>query len=252
MELFVLLMIFIMGTIFGSFFNVVGYRLPKGESIVYPPSHCPKCKRNLKPLELIPIISWLFQKGTCKNCKQKIGLFYPIFEFITGAMFVLNYIVFGPTLEFGLGLIFISSLIIIIISDYQTMIIPDEIIILTILSMVVYSFISKDTNVFIISLNGFISGAIMFSIKTFGDHLFKKESMGGGDIKLLFVFGMYLGFELAIITIFLSSFLALPYSIYVVKVKKSNIVPYGPFLAIAAAFLFLIQTDFLTIITILA
>ena len=249
MELFIIIMFFLFGLIFGSFFNVVGYRLPKEESIVNPPSHCPNCNKRLTPLELIPVLSYIIQRGKCRNCKTKIGLFYPIFELITGILFALTYIVFGLNVELIISLIFVSSLIIIFISDYQTMIIPDEIIIFALVSKVIYALVTNDISVLSILLNGLIASSLMLLLKKFGDKAFKKESMGGGDIKLLFIFGMYLGFELAIITIFLSSFIALPYSLIVLNKNKEHIVPYGPFLAIAALILYLSQIDFMSIVT---
>ena len=91
------LLMFIIGTIFGSFYNVVGFRIPKNESIIFPPSHCPKCNKRLKTLELIPIISFIMQKGKCKNCNQKIGIFYPIFELITGLLFMISLRIYDYT-----------------------------------------------------------------------------------------------------------------------------------------------------------
>ncbi len=252
MELFIIIIFFLFGLVFGSFFNVVGYRLPKEESIVNPPSHCPSCNKRLTPLELIPVLSYLIQRGKCRNCKTKIGLFYPIFELITGILFAITYIMFGLNVDLFISLIFVSSLIIIFISDYQTMIIPDEIIIFAILAKVIYALVSSDISLIGILLNGLIAASLMLLLKKFGDKAFKRESMGGGDIKLLFVFGMYLGFELAIITIFLSSFIALPYSLYILNKNKEHVVPYGPFLAIAALLLYLSKVDFMSIVTMLS
>ena len=86
------IIIFIIGTIFGSFYNVVGYRITKGESIVSPPSHCPNCNHKLGFLDLIPIFSYIFSKGKCRYCKEKIKPFYLVFELITGLLFLLAYI----------------------------------------------------------------------------------------------------------------------------------------------------------------
>lgn len=252
MEIIIIITLFILGLVFGSFFNVVGYRLPKEESIVHPPSNCPICKHRLTPIELIPVLSWLIQRGKCKNCKTKIGAFYPIFEFITGVLFVFTYLVFGLSIELIIGLIFVSSLIIIFISDYQTMIIPDEVIIFALIAKLIYSLYAGDVSFFMVLFNGFVAALFMLLLKKFGDVVFKKESMGGGDIKLMFIFGMYLGFPIAIITIFLSSFIALPYSIITINKNKEHIVPFGPFLAIAALMLFLLQVDFMSVITILS
>lgn len=245
--------LFIFGLVFGSFFNVVGYRLPKEESIVSPPSHCPVCNHKLTSKELIPVLSYLIQKGKCANCKSKIGVFYPTFEFLTGVLFVLTYLSFGLSVELIIGLIFVSSLIIIIISDYQTMIIPDEVIIFALVSKIIYSLLtsSVQATLFVV-LNGLVAALFIYGLKKFGDYAFKKESMGGGDIKLLFIFGLFIGFDMAIISIFLSSFIALPYSIYALKKNNNHVIPFGPFLSIAALIIFLLQWDFMTVITFLS
>ena len=93
MNCFIGLFIFVIGTVLGSFYNVVGWRLPRGESIVSPPSHCPNCNHKLKILDLIPILSYVFQKGKCRYCHQKIAWYYPIFEFLCGLVFLLCYLV---------------------------------------------------------------------------------------------------------------------------------------------------------------
>ena len=240
----ILLLFFILGTIFGSFYNVVGYRIPKGESILYPASHCPKCNHKLTSLELIPILSFLFQGGKCKNCKDKISWFYPIFEFSSGILFALSYQVFGFSLECLLSIVFISMLLIIIISDYQTMTIPDSVLIFfSILIIIIKIFIVGFDGVGIALLNGLAAFVFMFLLKLFGDFLFKKESMGGGDIKLLAVFGLTFGFPMSVIAIFLSAFIGLPISIVLLHKKSTHEIPYGPFLAVSAIIIMLLKID---------
>ena len=90
MEVYYLIVFFIFGLIFGSFFNVVGYRLPNNMSLISPSSHCTSCNHKLTPIELIPVVSWLIQGGKCKNCGSKIAIFYPIFELFTGIVFALK------------------------------------------------------------------------------------------------------------------------------------------------------------------
>lgn len=223
---------------------MVGYRLPKGESLLYPSSHCTKCNHKLKAYELIPILSYVFLGGKCKECKQKISCFYPIFELFTGVLFALSFVIFGISLECLYSIIFISILLIIIISDYQTMIIPDSVLIfgLLLLTFVKY-FISGIDGIGISFVNLACSFIFMLIIKLFGDFLFKKESMGGGDIKLLGLFGFVLGFPLSIISVFVSAFLALPVSLIILKFKKTHEIPYGPFLAVSAIILFLSQIN---------
>ena len=103
---------FMIGAILGSFYYVVAYRIPKGESIISPPSHCPNCNHRLGPLELVPIFSYLFQLGRCKNCKTKLSFFYPLYEFISGVLFALSYISYGFTLQLIITLTFVSLLLI--------------------------------------------------------------------------------------------------------------------------------------------
>ena len=244
--------LFTLGTIFGSFYNVVGYRIPKNESILYPSSHCPNCNHKLGPLELIPIISYFLLGGKCKKCKQKISLFYPFFEFLTGILFVLSYISFGISIECIYSIVFVSILVIIIISDYQTMIIPDSILIIGSAILITIKMFATNINVVGESLTSAALAFItMLVLKILGDFLFKKESMGGGDIKLLAVFGFVLGYPLSIISIFLSAFIALPISIIILKLKSTHEIPFGPFLSISALIIFLSKINFADILNFL-
>lgn len=247
-----IILFFILGTIFGSFYNVVGYRVPKGESLLYPSSHCTKCNHPLGPFELIPVLSFLFLGGKCKNCKDKISWFYPMFEFLSGILFAISFMIFGLSLECLLSIVFISMLLIIIISDYQTMIIPDSV-------LIIFSAIIITIKFFIIGIEGIgISllhalGAFIFMLllKLFGDFLFKKESMGGGDIKLLAVFGLMFGFPMSIVSVFIAAIIGLPISLILLKKNSSHEIPFGPFLAVAAILIVLLKLDINTIINLI-
>jgi len=243
---------FIFGAVLGSFYNVVGYRLPRNQSLIKPSSHCTNCNHKLGASELVPILSYVFLGGRCKNCKANISPFYMTFELLTGILFAVASILFGQSYEFLIAITFISMAIIIIISDYQTMIIPDEVLIFCGILILIFQFLSGGLSLVVHSLaNGVIAFSIMLLIKLFGDYLFKKESMGGGDIKLMFVFGMILGWETTIISIFLASFIALPISLVLYLRKKENIIPFGPFLCISALILLLGKIDFNTVINLL-
>ena len=190
MFIYYTIVIFLFGICLGSFYNVVGYRLPKEESLIYPASHCPKCNHKLGASELVPIFSYLFLGGKCKNCGDKISMFYPIFELLTGILFVISYWIFGLNIDFAISITFISILLIVIISDYQTMIIPDEVLIFGAVTLIIEIFIKSGLKETLFAISyGIISFTIMFLLKKLGDFLFKKESMGGGDIKLMFLFG---------------------------------------------------------------
>lgn len=246
LEIFNGVMIFIVGLIFGSFYNVVGYRLPNNMSIVFPASHCTNCKHKLKFYELIPVISYIFLGGKCKVCKERISIFYPFFELLTGILFLLSYLKFGLTLEFLIAITFISVLIIISISDVKYFIIPDEVlivgtllIIVELIANIVVNNISVFNGLVMPILNGLGAFAILYLFKALGDLIFKTESLGGGDIKLLFFIGLVLGFDMSIVTIFIASFIALPLSIVSLIKNNNNILPFGPYLSVAATIIML-------------
>lgn len=252
MNLYYMICLFVLGTLLGSFFNVVGWRLPKGESIVSPPSHCPKCNHQLKFWELIPILSFFLQRGKCTSCKQKISWFYPIFEFCCGLLFALAFLSYGWNWDLLIVLTFISMLIIVMVSDYNFMIIPDEVLIFFGVLLSIEILFVHGYQSLILSLgNGCLSMALIYGLKLFGDFLFKKESMGGGDIKLLFVFGLVLGWSLSILSIFLGAIIGLPISIIILCKNKKHEIPFGPFLSIGALILILTKFDINLLISLL-
>lgn len=243
----------LLGMILGSFYNVVGWRLPKGESIIYPPSHCPNCNHQLKILDLIPVFSFILQRGKCRYCKNKITWYYPVFEFLCGIVFMLCYLVFGITPELLKALTFVSMLIIIMVSDFNYMIIPDEVLLFFGCLLALEIGIIDGYKVLISSLiNGLIAFVVMYLLKTLGDFMFKKESMGGGDIKLMFIFGLVLGAPLAIISIFIGSLVGLPISLILLSKNSEHIVPFGPYLSIGATIILLLNIDFNTLINFLS
>ncbi len=249
---FFIIYFFILGAVLGSFYNVVGYRIPNGMSIIKPASHCPKCNHKLSPIELIPIISYLIQGAKCKSCKSKIPVFYAMFEALTGLLFAGAFMIFGFSLELIIALTFLSLLMIVMVSDYNYMIIPDEIIIFGVVVLLLEIFFVRGLESIIPSLiSGFIASFIILSVKIFGDTIFKKESMGGGDIKLMFLIGLVLPLPLSVLPLFIGSFIALPISLIVYVFKKDNVLPFGPYLSIAALMIYfskITETQFLDFI----
>ena len=243
MEIYYCVVMFILGSVLGSFYNVVGYRIPKGESIVFPSSHCTNCGHKLKAYELIPIFSFLFLGGKCSKCKQKISWFYTTFEMLTGILFLLCYIIFkNNVFDLIISLTFVSMIIIIFISDYHYLIIPDSVLLIfSILLLIELSLKNGITNIYVPILNGILSFVCMYVIKLIGDFLFKKESMGGGDIKLLFVIGMVLGFPEALFSIFIGSLVGLPIAFIILMKNKDHVIPFGPLLGIGAIVMLLTQ-----------
>lgn len=249
MESIYLLIFFIFGSIMGSFYHVLANRLSKGESIISPPSHCEKCNHQLKWYELIPIISFVIQGGKCRECKSKMSISYILMEICTGILFAVCYHAFDFTLELITALMFVSCLIIIIISDIEYMIILDEVLIVSIFVIIIVDIF--DVGVYETSLrilSGLGAFVTMLLIKKIGDIIFKQESLGGGDIKLMFLVGIAIGYPMAVCNIFFATFIAFPIALYLLISKKDNIIPFGPFLSMSAILLYIWGITFTDII----
>lgn len=252
MELFYKIIFFILGSIMGSFFHVVATRLSSEESIVTPNSHCHICNQKLKWYELIPIVSFVLQFGKSRCCKQRLPISYLIVEVVTGSLFAVAYRAFKLTPELIINLIFISALIIVIVSDIEYMVILDEVLTIASLSIIIFNLLFFGVESAIVSLlHGAGAFLMMFLVKIIGDFIFKKESLGGGDIKLMFLFGLVLGFPMSIVTIFLATFIAFPIAVYVLLRRKDNMIPFGPFLSVAAIILLISKIDLIDVINLI-
>ena len=249
MEKLYLIIFFIFGSIMGSFYHVIATRLSNGLSIVKPASHCEKCKHILKWYELIPLISYIIQGGKCRQCKTKVPISYLLMEICTGILFAVCYHAFDTPLEIAIAIIFVSSLIIIIISDIEYMIILDEVLIFAVASIIVLYIIDigfYETSIKILCGAG--AFVTMLLIKKLGDLMFKQESLGGGDIKLMFLVGLVIGYEMSICNIFFATFLAFPIALLLLITKKDNMIPFGPFLSMSAILLYIWGINFTDII----
>ena len=249
MEKLYLAIFFIFGSIMGSFYHASATRLSNGLSIVKPASHCDKCKHTLKWYELIPIISYIIQGGKCRECKVKMPISYLLMEICTGILFAVCYHVFDTPLEIAIAIIFVSSLIIIIISDIEYMIILDEVLIFAIAGIIILDIANigfYETSIKVLCGAG--AFATMLLIKKIGDFMFKQESLGGGDIKLMFLIGLVIGYEMSICNIFLATFIAFPIALFLLITKKDNMIPFGPFLSMAAIILYIWGLNFNDII----
>lgn len=231
--------VFIFGLVVGSFLNVCIYRLPTKKSIVFPPSHCPKCGNKIRAYDNIPILSYVLLGGKCRFCKEHISLIYPAVELLSGLIFLCLYLWFGLTWGFASKLFLFTSLMVIFFIDLKHQLIPDVITLPGIAVGLAFSFFSKPPS-FLDSLIGIISGGGLFYLVALaGDKIFKKESMGGGDIKLAAMLGAFLGWQRILLVFFLASFLgAIAGIIFLIlspKLRKNRLIPFGPFMAIATA-----------------
>ena len=225
-------LIFIIGAIFGSFFLVIGTRLPKGEDVLFSRSKCDSCGHTLKWYNLIPIFSFIIQRGKCGYCHKKIAIEHFFIEIATGSLFLLTYLYFPIGYNFFVGLIISSLLIIIFVSDFKYMIILDSPLIIFGTLIIILKLIYFDLKTTLISVaSGVGLFLVMCTLFFLGKLLFKKEALGGGDIKMSFIMGLILDFKLGLTALILSSFVALPYAVASLEIKKNNEFPYGPFLA---------------------
>lgn len=245
MNILYLIIFFILGLLMGSFFTVVGSRLPKGEGFITNRSHCDKCHHELSLVDMIPLLSFLIFRGRCRYCKGKIDELSSYMEFFTGILYALAFYVFGFSWNLLIALGIVAMLIIISVSDISYLVIPDEVLIFFAGYFLIIKCLSLGVMEALISiLSGLSLFGIMYLIMIIGNFLFKKESLGGGDIKMMFVFGVVLNPLLGLIVIFLGSLLALPVSLFILIRKHENLVPFGPFLLISFAFIFFTGINF--------
>lgn len=249
MNVIIAIYIFIIGTIMGSFFNVVAHRLSNNESIIKPGSHCESCQHLLKWYELIPIISFLIQGGRCRQCHTKLSWWYPLIEIITGLFYLFSYLYFGLSTDFFISLVISSVLVITCITDFNYLIILDEpLVIGSILIIIITLITSGLVDTLIAILSGLLLFFFMLLVKILGDKAFKRESLGGGDIKLSFFIGLSLGYKLAFVNLVLASFLTLPIAFYYLVKYKDREVPFGPFLIISNFIIFVFASPILEFI----
>jgi len=223
----------------GSFYTVVGLHLPNHEPFIKNRSHCDICKHQLSFIDMIPIISYILLKGKCRYCHTKFSNLSTYMELFTGILFACSYYVFGFSYDLLIAIGIISLLIIVSVSDISYFIIPDELLIFfSIYFLIIIVLKSGLLSVLYSILSGFLLFSIMYIIMLFGNFIFKKETLGGGDIKMMFVLGLILHPITGIFSIFISSCIALPISMIILWKKNQNLIPFGPFLILGCALLY--------------
>ncbi len=246
------------GLVIGSFLNVCIVRLPRGRSIVKPPSHCPRCKEPIRFYDNIPVISFLLLRGKCRSCGEPISWRYPLVELMNGLFYVWIMREFGPGGEALLLMAFVSSLIVVTFIDLDHQIIPDLITLpgilvgLTLAPFFMYPLTDPlpfhlgsllphagvYLTAFINSCIGMImGGAPLFLIGLIWEKLRHVEAMGGGDVKLMGMVGSFLGWKGALLTIMLGALSGSVIGILLIVFKHhkmEKIIPFGPFLAAGA------------------
>ncbi len=236
------LLLFIIGAIFGSFVNVIIYRIPKNISLLYPPSSCVKCGERLRWYENVPIISYLLLQGKCRHCGTRFSISYPAIEVLFGVVFVILYAYAQNIWHF----IYLAFLMIMFISmsviDYKHFILPDKLLIITAgVSFLYYVFIEGLLVVHYIT-SALITFLVLFALRIGSRYLFKKESLGMGDLKLGALIGFLLGWKPALIAIFFGFNLAGVVILILFlfrSIKRYSYIPFAPFM-IAGMFTYVI------------
>ncbi|MFH1868782.1 MAG: prepilin peptidase [Candidatus Omnitrophota bacterium] len=232
----------ILGLIIGSFLNVCIYRMPKSKSVVRPRSHCPSCEKIISWYDNIPVLSFILLGGKCRFCKAKISIRYAVVEILTALVFVFLIKTLGFNFTTIIYIAVSCGMIVATFIDFDHQIIPDEITIGGMIAGLILSFIYPQLHFtasrfhgLLYSMAGLLTGGSMiYLIGILGKFLFKKDAMGGGDVKYLAMMGSFIGFKGAILIFFVAPFFGAIVGIFMKIKYKAEIIPYGPYLSIAA------------------
>lgn len=234
--------VFILGLIVGSFLNVCIYRLPRGESIISPPSYCPHCHKGIPWFCNIPLLSYVCLRGRCRFCKKAISFRYFAVELITALLFISLFNHFGLTAIFIIMSLLTAGLIVATFIDWQHKLIPDLITLPGLAIGLLASFVFPElqrTQIHLLGLGKsllgvLVGGGAIYAIGVLGKAIFKKESMGGGDVTLLAMVGAFIGWEKVLLAFFVAPLFGSIVGIILKLKDKREYIPYGPFLSLAA------------------
>ncbi|SFV54619.1 Leader peptidase (Prepilin peptidase) / N-methyltransferase [hydrothermal vent metagenome] len=234
-ELVIAIFIFVFGILIGSFLNVVIYRIPKGESIVFPSSKCQSCQTPLKWYHNIPIFSWLFLRGKCGFCSEKISIQYPLIELTTGLIAVSLFYKLGLVWNLPIVFAVFALLLALVMIDFRYMEIPDSLNLLALALAIITPTILDSIQDALLATGG------LTLLRYYLSYFLKKEAMGEGDIIVAGTMGALLGFPLFFYALFLSAILAIVPSL--IAQNEDKAVPFVPFLAIATFIVYLFDSQ---------
>jgi leader peptidase (prepilin peptidase)/N-methyltransferase len=234
-----LFLVFLFGISFGSFINVLVYRLPLGESLIKPPSKCPHCGTAIKFYDNIPLISYAVLRGRCRSCEARISLRYPLVEILAGLSVTFAIYSFGFTFRGVEAAVLSLALLAIFFIDLDCTIIPNAITYPGIVLGLLLSLVPGTMIGWKQSLIGMAVGGAAFLLVGFlGEIIFKKEALGFGDVKYAAMVGAFLGWKNLLLMLVIASFLGSVVGIALIlaggKKKKSTYIPFGPFLTVGA------------------
>jgi leader peptidase (prepilin peptidase)/N-methyltransferase len=225
----------LLGAMVGSFLNVCIHRLPRGESVVHPRSRCPHCGHQIAWFENIPIVSWVVLGARCRSCRARISAQYPIVELATALLFAACAFAFGPTLLFVSRAMFVAAMLALAIIDLRVRILPNVITLPGVVAGLLFSLVLPPG--IVSALIGAVAGAAIPWL--IGEAYFRIrhiEGLGLGDVKMLAMIGAFLGWQMALVTLFAGSLLGVLVGVPITVIKRDRfyMIPLGTFLAIGA------------------
>lgn len=249
---------FLLGLVIGSFLNVCILRIPADKSIVLPASSCTKCGKAIAPYDNIPVLSWVFLGGKCRNCKTTISAMYPAVELLTGILFVACYFIFGLTADALKWAVFAALLVVLAITDLRERILPDEVNFFGLGAGLLFSFFTKSLDgtalwltsrwfdfpppqialSFADAVLGALAGSGLLWIVAEGYFRIRgREGMGLGDVKMMAAVGAFLGLKRMMMTVLVGSLLGSVIGIFLIAISKKGRdyeLPFGTFLGAGA------------------
>lgn len=223
--------IFLVSLFVGSFLNVCIYRIPRGESIVFPPSACPACGRRLRPAELIPVLSFFLQLGCCRGCGAAVSLRYPVVELLTALLFTFLFLQFGWP-EFLFHAAFYAVLLVVFFIDLDHQIIPNRLVLVLLLYALLVQLVMPLIPWSVALWGGALGGGLFLLLA-----VVSRGGMGGGDIKLVTVLGFWFGWGQLLLLLFLAFLVGGLVGGLLLALglkKRKDGIPFGPFLVLAA------------------
>ncbi|RKY86544.1 prepilin peptidase [candidate division KSB1 bacterium] len=236
-NLLLVIWFFIVGSVIGSFLNVCIFRIPEGKSVIFPVySFCPKCEKKILWRDNIPLLSFFLLRGKCRFCREKISARYPLVEFLSGAVTAVNFYIFGYSFYFLHITIFFYFLILLSFIDIEKGTLPIRISIIGVVWGILSGVFGRILSTYEILLGGILGGVIIIAVGLFGKLVFRKESMGGGDVLLAMMIGFFLGYKDVFISIWLAFLISFIFIIgYIIKTRKlRGRIKFGPFLSLGA------------------
>ncbi|WP_035396633.1 A24 family peptidase [Exiguobacterium sp. OS-77] len=235
---------FLLGLLITSFTNVVGLRVPVGESIVHPRSHCPTCGHVLGPLELTPVLGYVVLGGKCRSCGQAISIKYPALELLGGVLYAYAFWQFGWSMELALTLTLTSLLFILTMSDLAYMLIPNKILLFFLPIALIVRYLSPLENWYNPIIGGIVGFVLLFVI-----FLASRRGMGAGDVKLFGLLGIFLGPLHVVIALFVSAFVGSVIGLTLLgtgRVRRKQPIPFVPSIAIGTLLTYYFADDWVS------